>query len=362
MGYVNAALKYQIVKNYIVDLIDGNQLSTGERIPSEPELSKKLGVSVITVQRALFELVNEDRIYRVKGKGSFVAEHSSDSGGRKTTDNSMIGFIMSAKQGTQDGSFMSMIRGIQACLGKHGYSLIIEHSNECMDTEKKIINRLIDEGISGIVYFSVDPDKNIPVLKRLREKKIPFVLIDRYAKSYPANCVVSDNFGSIYNIVEYLYSLGHRKIAFITHKPQLSSETDRLDGYRRAMESAGLAAYEDMVFNIRQIDDGRLVSMVKNKEITALIAVNDIVAIEAMKICERNNIAIPGDISITGFDNIEQAAYQKVPLNSIKQYFDMMGSEAAKTLMKIIKSPETACRKIELPTKTVLRKSVSSVE
>lgn len=354
--------KYQIIKDYITNLIKKKELGPDERIPSEAELSKAFNMSTITVRRSLSDLVNEMKIYRIKGKGSFVASDTLDYREQGQLKNRVMSFVLSAKQGIDDNSFMKMTRGIQSYLISHGYSLIIEYSNECLETEKQIINRLIEDGVRGIIYFSANPDENISILKKMRDRNIPFILVDRYAKSFPANSVISDNFGGMYSSTEYIQGLGHKKISFITYSGcYLSSESDRFDGYCKAMENAGLSINNNIIFDYSQINDGRLVTMIRNNDITAIMAVNDIVAIEIMRICDQNGINIPYDVSILGFDDIDQAAYQKVPLSSVKQNFDIMGSEAARTLIKILKNPDMACRKMELPTKLIMRKSTSSV-
>lgn len=356
-------IKYQVIKDYLVKHIAEKKLLVNDRIPSEPELAKIFGVSSITVRRALFELVNEKRIYRIKGKGSFVADCSADAIRSRRLTDQIVGFVLSAKQGTYDSSLMKMTRGIQSYLTRHGYSLIIEYSDESLQREKQIIERLIDTGINGLIYFSTDPDKSLSALKHIHSKNIPFVLIDRYARSFPANYVVSDNFGSVYRAVEYLQSLGHGQIAFITYAGcSISSETDRLQGYRKAMENAGLPVYEDMILNHKQIYDKKFLVMILNREITAAVAVNDLVAIELMELCTKNNIRVPEEISVLGFDDVEQAAYQTPPLTSIRQYFDIMGKEAAKTLVRSLENPEIAIRKIELSTRLVLRNSVKANE
>ena len=355
-------LKYQIIKEYIIGLIESGELSPDEQIPSEPELSKIFNISIISVRRALFELVNEMRIYRIKGKGSFVAHSAAEKKDNRRFSDNILGFVLSAKQDIYDSSLMKMTRGIQSCLIDNGYSLVIEYCDGSLEKEKEIINRLIDDGIKGIVYYSADPDKNIALLKKMNEKKVAFVLVDRYAKNFPAYYVVSDNFGSAFYAMEYLLGMGHRKIAFVTYSGIcISTETGRYEGYIRAMGNANLPVDKHMVMDYISLDQDSFVSMINNGDITAVFAINDFVAIEIMKICEKHGIGIPESLSIMGFDDIDQAAWQKTPLTSIKQYFDKMGCEAAKTLVKAIRNPDKAIRKIELSTKLTTRKSVLQI-
>ncbi len=350
--------KYQRIKDFILNQINKNELTVNDRIPSETELSKDLGFSVITVRRALSELVNEGVIYRVQGKGSFVAEKKVP--GREGNDLSkrLVAFILSSNE-AYDSSFMQMTKGIQLYLNKHGYSLIIEYSDDSIEKEREIINRLVAGGIGGLVIFSTNPDANADTIMGLKKKGVPFVLIDRYTNAFPVNYVASDNFDGAYSATQHLIELGHSRIAFLAFDPNLSSETERYKGYLKALENAGIHSSQEIVFLKSPEKNENLVSMIKKNEITAVLSVNDTLAIELLKICESNGISIPEDLSVIGFDDIEKSKYQKVPLSTVRQYFQKIGQEAARVLLHAISDPDLGCTKVLLPVKFIHRNSTS---
>lgn len=123
--------KYQMVKDYVLSQIENQEFTKDDRIPSESEFSKLLDVSSITVRKALSELVNEGVIYRVRGKGSFVANQSTVS--EKTSN--LVAFVISGVD-LYDSSYMQIMRGIQSFLGKHGCKLIIEFVENDFEQER----------------------------------------------------------------------------------------------------------------------------------------------------------------------------------------------------------------------------------
>ncbi|GLX66698.1 hypothetical protein MU1_10420 [Paenibacillus glycanilyticus] len=127
--------KYQIVKDYVLAQIENQEISKDDRIPSESEFSKMLNVSSITVRKALSELVNEGVIYRVRGKGSFVAA-SQPSVSEKASN--LVAFVISGVE-MYDSSYMQIMKGIQSFLGKHDCKLIIEFVENNFEEERDLI-------------------------------------------------------------------------------------------------------------------------------------------------------------------------------------------------------------------------------
>jgi len=351
--------KYQQIKDYILDQINKRKLAANDRIPSETELSKELGYSVITVRRALSELVNEGVIYRIQGKGSFVAEKKEPVIKSNEISRRLVAFILACNE-AYDGSFMQMTRGMQSYLNKHGYSLIIEYTDHDIEKEKEILERLASSGISGLIIFSINPDENAEAIMNLKKKNIPFVLLDRYVDEFPTNYVASDNFDGAYNAVQHLIEQGHTRIAFLGYQFFLSSEKDRYKGYVKAMENAGIQNPDNLVFQNAHNSYDKIIQRINNREITAVLAVNDTLAIDFIKVCMENSIKVPDDVAVMGFDDIDSAKYQRVPLSTVKQYFQKMGHEAARVLIHSIRDPELGSSKILLPVKVICRESTAA--
>lgn len=348
--------KYKQTKQYIFNLINDNKLLPNQAIPSETELSKILGFSLITTRKALNELVNEHVIYRVQGKGSFVAEKKMTS--INDVSKRLVVLVLSTSNESHDSSLMKIIKGLQSYLKKCNYSLIVECTEQDVEKERLIIDDLISKGIEGILLFSTNPESNLISIKRMRDLRIPFVMLDRGIDEYPVNFVGCNNFSGGFSATEHLLKLGHRNISFIAYNFFLSSEKERYQGYCKALSSYSINIDPKIVFLNYELDFLKLSAMIKKGEITAIFAANDWRAIEIIDLCIANDINIPTDVSIIGFDDSESTKYAKVSLSTVKQDFIRLGHEAAKNLISQINNCNLECKIVMLPTELIIRDSV----
>lgn len=327
-----------------------------ERIPSESEFSRLLDVSSITVRKALSELVNEGVIYRVRGKGSFVASQAAI----PDKNSNLVAFVISGID-LYDSSYMQIMRGIQSFLGKHGCKLIIEFVENDFEQERELVLELIQTELRGILIYSSNPEAAKDYLREIRKKAIPFVMLDRSPSGYPVNVVTCNNHDGAYEAVEYLIKQGHRHIGFAAYDYHLSPEIDRYNGYRNAMSDASLPAPESLSFLAKELDYAALAELIRSGELTALFCANDRRALEAIEQLTALGIRIPEQVSLIGFDDFESSKFAKVALSTVKQYFDVLGYESAKLLYEITEGSSYGNKKVMLPTSLVIRDTVKPV-
>ncbi|MBD2872060.1 GntR family transcriptional regulator [Paenibacillus arenilitoris] len=347
--------KYEIVKDYIIDHISGRQFRPHDRIPSESELAEALDVSSITVRKALSDLVNEGMIYRVRGKGSFVADRKSPDGSAASR---LVVFIISGTE-IYDSSYMQIIKGIQSLLTLHDYRLVIEFIENNVKQEDELIRKINLTDYSGLLIYSSDPNAAKSYLKLLKNGRKPFVMLDRFPNGIPVNCVVCNNQDGAYEATEYLLGLGHRHIGFAAYDYHLSSEVDRYNGYRNALADSGLEEDGSLLFLKKELDYDALLPRIRRRELTALFCVNDRKALEAVERLTALGVRIPEEISVMGFDDFAGSKFSKVPLTTVRQDFDTLGSESAKLLLELINDNAVGSKKIMLPTSLVIRESTA---
>ncbi|MBO0995768.1 LacI family DNA-binding transcriptional regulator [Bacillus sp. SD088] len=347
--------KYQMVRDYILSMIQNKELSAHARIPSEKDFIEKLGVSSITVRRALAELVDEGIIYRVKGKGSFISEQKQ----KDQTRSKLITFVLSGKD-MYDNSYMRIMKGIQSYLSKHGYKLIIEFIENDIDREKDLVKKLIQTDCEGLLIYSSDPEAAKEYLTDIQSKRIPIVLLDRFPMGIPLPCIACNNYDGGFEAVNHLIDLGHSKIGFCAYDFFLNSEKERYLGYQHALLNANLPSDPTIFFSQSKLDYNELVTTIKKGNLTALFCVNDRMALEVMEQLIKMGIKIPEDLSIIGFDDFESSRYAKVPLTTVQQHFDTLGYEAAKLLLEIRKKAQIEPKKVLLPTNLVIRDSTAA--
>ncbi|MEC0258118.1 Arabinose metabolism transcriptional repressor [Paenibacillus sp. GM2FR] len=349
--------KYQMVKDYVLSQIENQEFTKDDRIPSESEFSKLLDVSSITVRKALSELVNEGVIYRVRGKGSFVASQAAVS--EKTSN--LVAFVISGVD-LYDSSYMQIMRGIQSFLGQHGCKLIIEFVENDFEQERELILGLIQTELRGLLIYSSDPEAAKGYLGEIRKKSIPFVMLDRSPSGYPVNVVTCNNHDGAYEAVEYLIQQGHRRIGFAAYDYHLSPEVDRYNGYCNAMSDASIPIPDSLLFLDKELDYAALASLIHNGELTALFCANDKRALEVIEQLTALDIRIPEQVSLMGFDDFESSKFAKVALSTVKQYFDVLGYESAKLLFEITEGSSYGNKKVMLPTSLVIRDTIKPVQ
>lgn len=350
-----ASLKYQVVKDYVLSQIENNEIGQDDRIPSESEFAKMLNVSSITVRKALADLVNEGIIYRVRGKGSFVANRTAVSA---ESASNMVTFVLSGFE-LHDSSYLKIMKGIQSYLSQNDCKLAVEFVENDFVQERELVLELIQSSTRGLLVYSTDPNAAKGYLDEVRKRSIPIVLLDRSPIGYAVNCVTCNNYDGAYEAVEYLIGQGHRRIGFAAYDFHLTPEIERYNGYRNAMSNASIPVSEDWLYLNKELNYRNLSSQIRKGEITALFCANDKHALEVLEYLTAEGIRIPEQCSLMGFDDFEGSKYARVPLSTVKQHFDVLGYEAAKLLLDTGNSAAYGYKKIMIPTNLVIRETVA---
>ena len=173
--------------------------------------------------------------------------------------------------------------------------------------------------------------------------------------------VDSDNLSGAITATEYLIGLGHRRIGFLAGRPDLESAQLREQGYRRALETAGIAFDPQLVrvggFQAETARSAARELLVAEERPTAIFAANDVSAIETIAVAADLGLVVPGDLSVVGFDNVPESALCEPPLTTVEQSIQQMGYEAVRMLIGLIDNPSSPPEQVVLPTRLVERSS-----
>ncbi len=370
----NIAYVYSGVENDLIDQIRGGVLKPHECILSENEISKKYNISRRSSRKALDNLVKRGLLYRMAGKGTFVAE-AKDSPGTSQLRHFTFSFIVP----DIDDIFISEIcKGIQEVANSTDCNLIIQSSNGSIDKENMNIEYALRHHVDGVIIFPNWGKANIDVLYRMKEAQIPFVLIDRYFKDFDTDYVVVDNKRGAFEMTKYLIDLGHKKIAHL-YGTEGSANDGRLEGYRDALASAGIVCRPEYVVKInmdmrlngndrfepdKQGGYESMKQLITLKEPpTAVFAGNDYQAIGAMQAIKDAGLNVPGDISVAGFDDLKFSSLLETPLTTVRQPKKKIGAGAFKILLdKMSGKGSSNPVKLVLDTEIVARESCAGVK
>jgi DNA-binding LacI/PurR family transcriptional regulator len=266
--------------------------------------------------------------------------------------------------------FTTIAEGAKEYASSKGYSLIIASSDYDHESEKKFTNLFSAKDIKGAIIAPVlEGSSEIEHLFKLKMLNYPFVLLAD-VKGITANVVEIDNKRAMKKAVEYLISIGHKKIVHFAGPPQSAHAKERIDGFRHAFSETAMAFNKEMIIHIgsnKEVSYEETIKYFKSRKKkdypTAIVCFNDLQALGVMTALKDLNIKVPGDISIIGNDDIHFTDIYSVPLTTIKSPQLEIGRKAAEILIRNIESPVLLpIEHVVLDTELIIRKSTRSLK
>ncbi len=370
------AILYKMIYNELVNQISQGFYKIGDRIPSEKELSSLYGVSRITSKKALEKLEQNHFVERIRGKGTFLIKDIKPNkyvyANSKYNAKPIIAIIFPSIH--DFGHFSLTVEAMTKVIIDNGYKPNLYYRfNGINDVENILLKLRNNSKVKGVIYFPYSLLDSYEILNSYRYEKKPIVTIDKYFSNLNIKSICSDNFKGGIIATNHLIELGHKKIGFISDVSLegVSSVRDRYLGYCNALEKAGIP-YNSKFLSITKIDlefdrfyDEKYyldeLKRLYDLGVTAVIAINDIVASYIFQVANILKIKIPDNLSIVGFDGILFSEYQEIPLTAVLQDFTRMGSEAANIIFDEIKGVHKNS-KITLPMSLVQRESCSTLK
>jgi len=258
--------------------------------------------------------------------------------------------------------FAEIIRGIEDACFAAGFNVILCNSDDDPHKQAAYVRVLSEKQVDGLIVLSSGGDPEL--LDTLRSASMPQVVVDREIDDLAADLVEVDHEGGARLAVEHLIELGHRRIACISGPHALSSARQRVQGWRSALQAAGLVCDVTMVAHGHFTAEGGHAAMraLQPLQPSAVFASNDLMAIGAICAAAEAGLRVPQDLSIIGFDDIALAAYSNPPLTTIAQPKHQTGELAARMLMQRIAKPGGPLQREILRPTLVLRRSTARPE
>lgn len=247
-------------------------------------------------------------------------------------------------------------KGVSSYLEEIGYGLVLCNSDRNKDNENKYIDFLSQRRVDGIILIPVKPKAED--YKKII-KNVPLVMVDNYVNDLEISYVGNDNYAGARKIVSHMIRQGYKKIGMILGDEYSSASNERLNAYKDILKENNIEIKNEiLLYSSANFDDGfKLAETLIKQKVEAIFTINDTVAMGVMKYCHMNNIQIPKDIGIAGYDDIEQAAMLPVPLTTVHQRKFQLGKTAAKILIDEINNNQSAKQKIILQPELIIRKS-----
>ncbi len=307
------------------------------------DIAKRTGVSHSTVSRALRgnSLISTETASRIwKAAQEMGYQPSAAARSLKTNRSQVLGVIVSS---IDDPFFSDVLFGIEDSAQAAGYSLFIAASQHDPNRERKIVQTMMEQRTDGVIICS--SSFGAEQGRQLLAYGFPIVVVNHdFAENFYYSIYHDDVDGSR-QIARHLIDLGHTKIAYLGNSLSIRTTLDRLSGFQKEMESAGLEVPLEYIFHVTAGDPKQGLAglehfMALPSPPTAIMCYNDMLAIGVLKGCAALGIKVPDDLSITGFDNINFSAYTNPPLTTFDQPKRSIGAEAARLLLDQLNSKQ----------------------
>jgi LacI family transcriptional regulator len=313
------------------------------------ELARRSGVSIGTVSRALngytdVSPATRERIVRLAEELDYTPAAAART--LVTRRSHVIGVFLETGEGHPDLQhpfFHEVLVGLKDTLGGAGYDLLLFASANPGNGygTHSYLKRCRHHHVDGAVLMGVDADD--PEVRRLARSGLPCVGIDVELGGDDAAYVASDNVAGGRIAVEHLVGLGHRRIATIAGPMETRPGRDRLRGYRDALRAAGLAFRDEYVaagdFYVESGARAAAELLALDEPPTAIAAASDLMAVGALRAAGEAGLAVPGDVSLVGFDDIMLAAHLHPALTTVRQEKTGLGAAAARALLARVDGP-----------------------
>ena len=300
------------------------------------DVAKRAKVSVATVSYVVNGTRNvapktEERVRLAMKKLDYHPNAAAQS--LRTRSTHVIGAVVSD---ISNPFFATLIRGAEDCARENGYSLLICNTSEKLENELVYLQLLSRKRVDGMILAPTGKNDNL--IRDLIERGMQIVFIDRKIDAMNAPAVLSENEEGAYRATRYLIEQGHRRIGIVLGLPHVSTTTERLQGYERALAEAGiqldasLLVYgHSQVVTAKQACDNLLTRVDRP---SAVFTTNNLMTLGAMMAIHEQGLNCPQDVSVVGFDDFEWAAAFDPPLTTVAQDPYRIGHEAVQLLMK----------------------------
>ncbi len=321
------------------------------------EVARAAGVSIATVSRAFNrpEVVNAETRERVMAAAERLT-YIPDGAARSLSSHKSfrVGVVIPT---IEDSIFARFVEALQQRLGNIGYALLIGVNR--FDTEREVteVRHLIESGVDAVVLCGAQ--RSPETYELLEALALPYLITHVHAEDETQISVGFDNREGAAMAVHYLVDLGHQEVGVIDFPPARNDRAElRIAGVVEALTERGLALPAErrveQPFGIEEGRAGLRELMALDPPPTAIFCGNDILAVGALFEAQARGIAVPEELSIVGYDNLELAAQVAPALTTVHVPSSEMGAQAA-NILSLMLSHKSVPRRTRIGTALIIR-------
>jgi DNA-binding LacI/PurR family transcriptional regulator len=315
------------------------------------DIAKRVGVSHTTVSRALHgnSLISDETSERIRQVSKEMGyQPSAAARSLKTNRSQVLGVIVSS---LDDPFFSEILQGIEETAQESDFSLFIAASQRDPDRERRIVQTMMEHRVDGVIICSTS--FGAAQGRHLLEYGFPTVVVNNQSAENFRYSIYHDDVGGCRQVTRHLIDLGHRRIAYLGNSLSGRTTLDRLSGFRTELESAGVPILDEYIHEVKGGNPehgmaGAEYFLSLSNRPSAIICFNDLIATGVLKHLYAAGLAVPSDISVTGFDNIKFSEYTHPALTTFDQPKRFIGIEAAQLLLGLLRHAPDDGEKVKM--------------
>jgi DNA-binding LacI/PurR family transcriptional regulator len=254
--------------------------------------------------------------------------------------------------------FISVVRGVEDAAYANQMSVVLCNTDENPAKQQMYLRVMQAERVAGLIISPTNVNEDFTELQQLG---IPVILLDRRTDKFETDAVTIDNVGGAYLAVRHLIDLGYERIGTIGGSPHLTTGRERYEGYRKALNAAGLKIDEKLVkIGDFKTDSGyqlaiELIGLPRPPQ--AIFVANNLMTLGTLRALRENNVCVPDDMALVGFDDMPWSSELCPPLTAVSQPTYELGQETVHLLLRRLANPDAPVRTVTLQPRLIVRES-----
>jgi LacI family transcriptional regulator len=332
--------------------------SRSGRTPTIAGIAAEAGVSAPTVSKVIngrsdVSLATRQRVEAV------IREHGYERSKRSARSAPLIEVIFHE---LESDWALEIIKGVEQVARESDLAVVLSEMQGRRTPGRRWIDGVLERRPIGVIAVMADLSEGQRAL--LASRNIPLVVVDPTGEPlHDTPSIGASNWSGGLAATRHLLGLGHRRIAVIGGPKSVLCSRARMDGYRAAMDGAGIAVDPDLVrcgnFHVDEgIAEGRALLGLPIPP-TAIFAGNDLMALGVYQAAREARLHIPEDLSVVGFDDLPVAAWVGPPLTTVRQPLVQMAMAGARLAVRLARGEQPSQTRVELATELVIRESTA---
>ncbi len=336
--------------------------------PTIKDVARRAGVSIATVSfvlnnspgQVISEPVKKKVMKAAKALNYHPSAIAAGLASRRTGNIAIVFYRSPDLISNQYYSFV--LEGAIREAARRGYNLFFSYVDAEYGAAEELPKVVREGNTDGVIFVKqVHPQ----MVRDIESRAIPVVVIDHFPRTSDVNAIEIDNFRGAEMAAEHLIALGHRRIACLFACGDRPSIQGRLDGYRHAMELAGIPLHDrDSLVDCGDLGfeaglESALHLLSRKRRPTAILCVNDELAAGVLRAAHGAGLSVPSDLSVTGFDNITMSRFTDPPITTVSGDKEELGAHAIRRLVEIIARKSADKIQEVLPVSLIVRNSTA---